>query len=283
MGRIYRFGLVLAFGLAGISHAGAESPASVARDLYKEAKLHELDIHGDSALVETLVLGRGIPITYDYVATLMRTPNAFGKGPACVVCHSSSDPAKSYRGLDLSTCEGMLTGATEAPARAVVVPGHPEDSLVAGMLHNNRMPLGVPFLHPIDTPAIEAIRVWIANGAKNDKEFTASVLPLFTSAEAFGGGAACVECHSTFRDPPSFNEVNLTSYDAIMKGAFSRTRGKEGKAGIPIVIPGKPETSRLYQRLTMNRMPPGIDPADDASHPNFRLFSRWIEQGAACK
>lgn len=229
------------------------------------------------------MLGRNIPITYDYVATLMRTPNAFGKGPACVVCHSSSDPAKSYRGLDLSTCDGMLTGATEAPARAVVVPGHPEESLVAGMLHNNRMPLGVPFLHPIDTPAIEAIRAWIADGAKNDKNFADSILPLFNSAEAFGGGASCVECHATFRDPPSFNEVNLTSWDAIMKGAFSRTRGKEGKPGIPIVVPGKPENSRLYQRLTMNRMPPGIDPADDATHPNFLLFSRWIEQGAACE
>ncbi len=42
--------------------------------------------------VSRLVVERDIPVTYDYVATLMRIPNAFGEGAACVVCHSSVDP-----------------------------------------------------------------------------------------------------------------------------------------------------------------------------------------------
>lgn len=271
----------LAAALAWTSGAAAQD--SLTKAMYKDAKLHKLDIHGDNAVVETLVLRRHIPIPYDYVASLMRTPNAFGAGPACIVCHSSADPAKGYRGMDLSTCQGMHAGATEPPVRPVVVPGKPEDSLLVQMLRNNRMPLGVPFLHDVDGESITLVKAWIDGGANNDDTFTQKVLPLFSNPEAFGGAAACIECHSTFRDPPSFNEVNLTSYDAIMKGAFSRTRGKEGQPGIPIVIPGKAEESRLYRRLTMNRMPPGRDPAEPADHANVLLLERWIQQGAKCE
>ena len=69
-------------------------------------------LEGDDAAVDMLILSRNIPIPYDYIATLMRTPNAFGQGAACIICHSSTDPAKSYRGLDLSTCEGIRKGST---------------------------------------------------------------------------------------------------------------------------------------------------------------------------
>lgn len=279
--RVFLSALIAAVLVAGA--AGAADQDSATRAMYKDAKLHKLDIHGDNAVVEALVLRRHIPITYDYVASLMRAPNAFGAGPACIVCHSSADPTKSYRGMDLSTCRGMHAGPTEAPARPVIIPGKPEESLLVQMLRNNRMPLGVAFLHEIDSPAITAVKTWIDGGAKNDDQFTYTVLPLFGKAEEFGGAAACIECHSSFRDPPSFNEVNLTSYDAIMKGAFSRTRAKDGKPGIPIVIPGKAEDSPLYRRLTMNRMPPGRDPADPADHANVLLLERWIQQGAACE
>lgn len=276
------FGVTALAAVLTLAAGAGWAQESLTRAMYKDAKLHKLDIHGDNAVVESLVLRRHIPITYDYVASLMRSPNAFGAGPACIVCHASPDPAKSYRGMDLSTCEGMHAGATEEPARPVVVPGKPEESLLVQMLRNNRMPLGVPFLHEVDSEAILAVKGWIDGGAKNDETFTYKVLPLFSKADAFGGAAACVECHSSFRDPPSFNEVNLTSYDAIMKGAFSRTRGKDGQPGIPIVVPGKSAESRLYQRLTMNRMPPGRDPAEPSDHANVLLLERWIQQGANC-
>ena len=264
--------------------AGSEpASGSITHKMYLDMKLGKLHIEGDNAVVDALILQRNIPITYDYIATLMRTPNAFGDGPACIVCHSSNDPAKSYRGLDLSSCEGILRGATEPPARPVIAPGAKGSNLLVHMIQDNRMPLGVPFFHPVDTKSINAIRDWINAGAKNDEKFTNSVLPLFADEKAFGGDAACTECHQSFRDPPSFNEVNLTSFDAIMKGAFSKTRGKKGKPGIPIVVPFDANSSRLYQRLTKNRMPPGIDPGAEINHPNTLMLSRWVEQGAWCK
>lgn len=262
---------------------GEPIPASVTHQMYLDMKLGKLDIHGDHAVVEALVLQRDIPITYDYIATLMRTPNAFGEGPACIVCHSSNDPAKSYRGLDLSSCEGILRGATEDPARPVIVPGKADQSLLVRMVRNNRMPLGVSFFTPTDSEAILAVRDWIDDGAQNDEAFQNDILPLFSRPDGFGAETACTECHDSFRDPPSFNEVNLTSHEAIMKGAFSKTRGKEGKPGIPIVIPFDALASPLYQRLTHNRMPPGIDPGTEADQPNTLLLMQWIEQGAWCK
>lgn len=258
-------------------------PGSVTHQMYLDMKLGKLNIHGDNAAVEALVLQRDIPITYDYIATLMRTPNAFGDGPACIVCHSSNEPAESYRGLDLSSCEGILRGSTEDPPRPVIVPGKSEASLLTHMLRDNRMPLGVPFFQPVATESIEAVRAWIDGGARNDETFEQEILPLFASAEGFGGETPCIECHKSFRDPPSFNEVNLTSHEAIMKGAFSKTRGKQGKPGLPIVVPFEARESPLYLRLTRNRMPPGIDPGAPGNHPNVLLLMRWIEQGAWCR
>ena len=262
---------------------GPEKEQSVTHQMWRKIRLGELKIEGDHSAVEALVLQGNIPITYDYVATLMRTPNAFGDGPACIVCHSSNDPSKSYRGLDLSSCEGILRGATEEPARPVITPGKPLDSLLVAKLRNNRMPLGVSFLHPTDTESINMIKDWIDAGAKNDEHFEQKILPLFSNAEAFGSNVPCVSCHSGFRDPPNFNEVNLTSHEAIMKGAFSKTRGKQGKPGIPIVVPHESGASRLYQRLVENRMPPGVSPNEESDHPNTSLLMRWIEQGAWCK
>jgi hypothetical protein len=278
--------LTAAWLLGGVSSALGEDAGradSITKEMHRQIQLGNLNVHGDKAAVEALVLQLNIPITYDYIATLMRTPNAFGEGPACVVCHSSNDPQRSYRGLDLSTCEGMLRGAAEAPARSLLTPGKPEQSLLVQKLRNNRMPLGVSFLHPIDTPSIGKIKAWIDSGARDGEQFKNEILPLLTEPNTFGSENACISCHSSFRDPPSYNEVNLTSYEGIMRGAFSKTNKKLGKPGIPIVVPFNAEASPLYQRLRENRMPPGISPTESSNHPNIRLLMRWIEQGAWCK
>jgi hypothetical protein len=259
------------------------NPDSVTHQMWLKIRMGELKIEGDHSAVNTLVLQGNIPITYDYISTLMRTPNAFGNGPACIVCHSSNDPSKSYRGLDLSTCEGILRGATEEPARPVIVPGKPGQSRLVHKLQNNRMPLGVSFLHPTDSESILKVKKWIDDGAKNDEHFSAEILPMLAEPTAFGSDVACISCHAGFRDPPHFNEVNLTSHEAIMKGAFSRTNGKQGRPGTPIVVPFDSENSPLYQRLTENRMPPGIPPNESSDHPNTSLLMRWIGQGAWCK
>jgi hypothetical protein len=236
-----------------------------------------------SDAVTRLVVERDIPITYDYISTLLRIPNAFGEGAACVVCHSSNDPDHAYRGLNLSTCEGIIRGAMEAPVRGpTVAPGHPENSLILRFLRNNRMPMGIPFDYPIDGKPILQIKKWINDGAKNDDFFKQEVLSQFKTRKAFGIFAACTDCHMASSEPPSFNGLDLTSYEGVMSGAHSAERLKKGLPPNQIVAPGDAENSPLYQRLTQNRMPAGINPSETRDHPNLRLLERWIIQGARC-
>ena len=122
-------GLVSPSLLAGKQdHDGKEKPkkSSVNADWIEDLREGKISLAGDDAAVDMLILQRHIPIPYDYIATLMRTPNAFGQGVACIICHSSNDPTKSYRGLDLSTCQGIRKGSTE--------------------------PRPVPFLNPVNRP-----------------------------------------------------------------------------------------------------------------------------------
>ena len=243
----------------------------------------KVKLEGDHSAVEALILQRDIPIPYDYIATLMRTPNAFGQGPACIVCHSTANPEHSYRGLDLSSCAGLRAGSREAPARPIFQPGQqaPGKSILGRRLRNNRMPLGVHFAVSTDTPAYAAVHRWIAEGAPNDARFARDVLPLFSRDNVFAPGTpACTTCHMSNQEPPSFHELDLSSYEGIMLGADSVAKGVNNAT--KVVIPGQPEASGLFQHLVEDRMPPGISPTEDRDHPNTLILLRWIEQGARC-
>ncbi len=231
--------------------------------------------------VTRLVMERDIDIPYAYIDTLMRLPNAFGEGAACVICHGSANPKRSYRGLDLTSCAGLIKGATEKPARPIIIPGNSQDSRLRRHLQDNRMPFGVPFDHPTDTPILQALRRWIDDGAKNDDHFNQEILPLFSQKEAFGTDQSCAACHPS-SDRESERELDMTSYQGIMLGAESVSRARRGLPPRRIVVPGDAAASPLYQRLVENRMPAGIDPTESPNHPNTALLIRWIDQGARC-
>ena len=163
----------LGLGLAGVAPALADdddddesaAPMTGLEAYYQRLEHEPAYASGHEEAVAKLVQNRDIAIPYDYIATLMRIPNAFGEGAACVVCHASNDPERSYRGLDLTTCEGIKTGPTEPPARAVFEPGHAEGSRLRRYLRNNRMPYGVSFDAPRDIESIQTIKTWIDEGA----------------------------------------------------------------------------------------------------------------------
>lgn len=256
---------------------------SLTKNLMKDITEGKVKVDGDHAAVQELILKRNIPIPYSYVETLMRAPNAFGPGPACVVCHSSNDPAKSYRGLDLSTCDGIKAGSMEEPKHALFEAGKdPKRAILGRRLRNNRMPLGIQFNVPTDSKPIIAIREWIQNGAKNDDNFKNNVLKLFNTANTFGPDTpACSDCHMSNQEPPSFHELNLTTYDGIMLGADSVAKGVDNAT--KVIIPGDPGASGVFQHLVEDRMPPGIAPTEDRDHPNTQILFQWVKQGAQCK
>lgn len=269
--------------LALAAVAAADEKKSVNEQYLEDLREGKVHIEGDHAAVTELILNRNIPIPYSYIEQLMASPNAFGSGPACVVCHSSPDPAVSYRGLDLSTCDGIKAGSTETPARPIFVAGEdPKREILGRRLRNNRMPLGVSFNVDHSTDVIKAVEAWIATGASNDDNFQKNILPLFNTANVFGEDTpACAECHMSNEEPPSFHELDLTSYEGIMLGADSVAKGVD--KATKVIIPGHPELSGVFQHLTEDRMPPGIDPSEDRDHPNTQILFAWVKQGAQCR
>lgn len=269
-------------GNTGLAVADPDSEQEEALEQQQAAVEEAMQMASHEEAVHKLVVNRDISISYDYIATLMRLPNAFGEGAACVICHSSNDPKKSYRGLDLTSCEGILKGSVEAPARKVVVAGKPKKGLMRRLLRNNRMPYGVAFDYPTDTPNILAVKKWIDDGALDDEFFNAKVLPLFKAPNAFGSPVSCTGCHMSNQEPPSFHELDMTSHSGIMLGADAIAKAKEGLPPVKVVKPGNALGSKLYQRMVENRMPAGISPGEGRDHPNMQLLLRWIEQGASC-
>lgn len=269
--------------LVSAAAASDDGKKSINQQYLEDLRAGKIRVEGDHAAVSELIIKRNIPIPYSYIAQLMASPNAFGSGPACIVCHSSANPETSYRGLDLSTCDGIKAGSTEAPARAIFTPGKdPKRDILGRRLRNNRMPLGVNFDVDHSTDAIKAVEDWIAKGAANDDNFQNNVLPLFNTENVFGPDTpACSDCHMSNEEPPSFHELDMTTYEGIMLGADSVAKGVDHAT--KVIIPGQPEQSGVFQHLVEDRMPPGIDPSEDRDHPNTQILFAWIKQGAQCR
>ena len=274
-------GVVAAAGLAFAGNALAQR--TIAEQFIQDMKDGKVaDAGAEDHVVQELIIKRSIPITYKYINILMNTPNAFGPGVACTTCHSSQDASKSYRGLDLSTCKGMIEGATENPKHTIFTPGKdPKRDHLIRRLRNNRMPLGIGFEKSTYTPNHMLVKNWIADGAKNDEHFKKNIQPLFVTAAAFGANTpACTACHMSNQEPPSFHELDLTTYEGIMLGADSVAKGVD--KATKVIVPGKPELSFVWQHLAEDRMPPGISPSEARDHPNTTILAAWIKQGAKC-
>jgi cytochrome c553 len=277
-------GSLLFFALASMVNADERRPRTLAEQLIADVKEGKIKANAeDSGAVNELIIKRNIPISYKTINTLMTTPNAFGPGAACATCHNSNDAAKSYRGLDLSTCRGIIEGSTEEPKQVLFVPGtDPKRDVLIRRLRNNRMPLGAGFHLPSDTPSYLAVKNWILDGAKDDENYKKNVGPLFKKANAFGPNTpACTACHMSNQEPPSFHELNLRTHAGVMLGADSVAKGVD--KATKVVVAGSPEKSFLWQHLSEDRMPPGISPGENRDHPSTSILSLWIKQGAKCE
>jgi hypothetical protein len=87
--------------------------------------------------------------------------------------------------------------------------------------------------------------------------FASEVRPLFESK--------CLRCHSA---KVRKADLDLGSHDGVMKG---------GESG-PVVVPGKPDESPLFESVHEGRMPKGKGPKLTA--PEVETIRLWIEAGA---
>ncbi|HFE67552.1 MAG TPA: hypothetical protein ENJ93_09850, partial [Chloroflexi bacterium] len=205
----------------------------------------------------------------------------FGGSQACIECHFDNSEDSRHE-MDLSNYEGIMKGGdvlSEPPGVPIIVPGDWDASKLRARLRNNRMPPGWEFdieetnrdgpllsLDGGDVYAVDLIGAWVNAGAPDgpfswedvdgnahDGDFSADVLPLFTTEGAwFEGSQACIECHFD-NSEDSRHEMDLSSYEGIMKGGDVLSE----PPGVPIVVPGDWDASKLRARLRNNRMPPG--------------------------
>jgi hypothetical protein len=174
----------------------------------------------------------------------------------CYSCHTGLKSG----GLRLDSRQDILKGGKDG---AVIVPGHPEDSLlVKAISHTHeriRMPLNGPKL---DDETVENFKKWIREGAvwpeSREEFFGARVRPVLS--------ISCLSCHS---GQPQ-GGLHIDTLEHLLKG---------GQSG-PAVVPGDPDKSLLIQAVLQKRerlkMPPGKRLSDE----EIAALVDWVKQGA---
>ncbi len=203
----------------------------------------------------------------------------------CLQCHGED----ARGGLRLDTFAGMKRGGQTGPLLLIGVPLR--SLIIAKLVDPNpmrRMPRGGEAL---EREEIELIALWITQGAKFDGEDeTAAIgasleekkpeLPPVKVAMADGTEKVsfkkdiapwmletCIGCHGP-NNPRSGIHLDKTGH--LMRG---------GESG-PVIVPGKPEESRLYQLVGLQdpiKMPPG---QALLKRENAEDLKTWILEGA---
>lgn len=75
--------------------------------------------------------------------------------------------------------------------------------------------------------------------------------------------AKCLSCHDA---ESKAADLDLTSRESMMRGSTSG----------PVVVPGKPEESRLFRYVKMGKMPPARPLSDE----EIEAIRQWIVEGA---
>jgi mono/diheme cytochrome c family protein len=180
----------------------------------------------------------------------------------CAKCHGE----KVRKGdLDLTTPAGLLKGGESGK---VVVPGKPDESPLFEKVHSGAMPPKKE--GRLAAAEVDLIRRWIAAGAvvpqaepKPAALTQHDVLPILLRR--------CTTCHGPHRRE---GDLDLRTRAAMIRG---------GKSG-PAIVPGKPDQSRLIERVRAGQMPPkdrlveaSVKPIEPAE---IDVLARWIAAGA---
>ena len=175
----------------------------------------------------------------------------------CYTCHTGLKSG----GLQLDSRQGALKGGNDGP---VIVPGHPEDSLLVKAISHTHERIKMPLNGPkLDDETIENFKKWIRDGAvwpeSREEFFDARVRPVLSKN--------CLSCHGVAPQ----GGLLLDTREHLLKG------GQSGAA----VVPGDPEKSLLIQAVRQGgerlKMPPGTRLSDQ----ELADLVEWVKQGAA--
>ena len=208
----------------------------------------------------------------------------------CQSCHNN---ALKMSGFSLESAEGLRQGGSHGPA---VVPGN----IQLSRLYRRIARLEKPYMpmegEPLPDAEVALIKSWIEQGAiwpeavtppqsvslkeagpatttesirpqqlsANEVFFREKVFPIFSNR--------CLDCHNNDR---KYSGLSLETYLGFENGGWHG----------PVVVPGKPEESRLFRRIARiekDYMPlgPGGGPGDPMPAEEVALVRQWIVEGA---
>lgn len=205
----------------------------------------------------------------------------------CVKCHG---PEKQKGGLRLDTPAYMQEGGDEGP---VLLAGAPEKSVLYTSVilpkeHDDFMPQNGD---PLPDKDKQALKAWIATGAdfgtgapvvaaakttkavpvvakmeetrpvSRNSMYATKIRPIFSSQ--------CVKCHGPKLQK---GDLRLDSPDAI----------RAGVNGKPVIVPGKPDRSRVYAVCKLPSNDPDFMPQKGSplSKSHMETLEKWILAGA---
>ena len=179
----------------------------------------------------------------------------------CVACHGENGPPQAD--LNLTTLSGLLGGGKTGPA---VRAGSAEHSLLIAKVVSGAMPPGGDKLPANE---IATLRAWVDQGAgaKHSAGLPAltekDVVPIFQMR--------CAKCHGKRRRE---GDLDLRTIASRLKG---------GRSG-PAIVPGSPQESLAFQRITAGEMPPPDMLFENQVRPpsseEVEVLRRWIAGGA---
>jgi mono/diheme cytochrome c family protein len=174
----------------------------------------------------------------------------------CFSCHTGLQSG----GLRLDSRQNILKGGNDGP---VVVPGHPEESLLIKAISHTHERLKMPLNGPkLDDETIENFKAWIREGVSwpetPEDFFNAHVRPVLSKN--------CLPCHSTAPQ----GGLLMDTREHILKGGLTG----------PAMVPGDPDKSLLIQAALHKddklKMPPGKSLSDE----ELADLAAWVKQGA---
>jgi mono/diheme cytochrome c family protein len=182
----------------------------------------------------------------------------------CVRCHGG----KARRAdLDLTTAAGIRKGGESGP---VIVPGKPEESLLYEKIHAGAMPPSTK--DRLNEAEVDTIRRWIAAGARAESPAGKTAAATVTQHDVVPILLRrCTVCHGLRRQEGG---LDLRTRAAMLRG---------GKSG-PAIVPGRPQESRLLEKVRVGAMPPpkrlvevSVQPIEPAE---IQVLAAWIAAGA---
>jgi len=194
----------------------------------------------------------------------------------CYGCHTD----KMKGGLRIDSVRAMLKGGESGP---VIVPGHPDDSLLMKAIRYQDQDLQMPPKGPLPATDVAIIEAWIRAGAPELPPAAGAPPGAIASGAATSALSAqeqyfetkvrpllienCYSCHTE----GAAGGLRLDSHAAVLRG------GKDG----PVVNVDHPEQSLLLKAIHYNDQNLHMPPKGPLDPGQMAVLEQWVRDGVA--